>query len=384
MPIFSASEIQRRQHQILGLLKGDCLVVVSFHNSYYVSGFPMRQFGRYSVTMLFQDSDPVMLVPAFEVEGAAGQSPIEDIRTYGDSAPPIDVVSASIAKVLSQRGVRNVGIEAEGMPAAMLNRLVDLLPEAKFVDESAKIDRVRLVSSPEELAYLRTAAAIADAGMADMLKRIEPGILETGLVSGAYRAMEPLASDGLDVQTFCYMQQNERSAQCHASAMPIPIGKRGFVELLVECEVWHYQVSVERPVLLGETSPELRLAYDSALQAFRGARDAVRPGVTFAGVDAVSRGILSSAGYANVMSGAGLVRNVLHHTGGRLPTGELRPYNDQVLEPGISMTIEPWALIEGIGGVRFCDPVVVSDGGYESLGTTPVEVLTVGSIGASL
>lgn len=384
MPIFSPSEVRRRQSEITARLEADCLVVASFHNSYYASGFPMRQFGRYAVTILFRDGDPVLLVPEFEVTGAAEQSPIEDIRTYGDMGRPLDVIPQAVAAVLSERRVREVGVEAEGMPAAMLTRLGDLMPGVSFVDQTSHVDGVRLVSSDEELGYLRKAASIADAGMADLLARVEPGVLETALVSGAYRAMEPLVTDGLDVQMFCYMQQNERSAQCHASALPLPIGDKGFVEFYVECEVWHYQVCIERPVLLGEPDETLEHAYDTALQAFRGARAAVRPGATFASVDAVSRSILTNAGFTDVMSGAGLVRNVLHHTGGRLPEGELRAYNDRRLEPGISLTVEPWALVEGIGGVRFCDPVVVTADGYESLASTPADVLSAGRLGGLL
>ena len=377
-PIFSEVEIERRQTEICAVLEADCLVVTSFHNSYYSSGFPMRQFGRYAVTLLFRDSDPVLLVPTFELSGARLQSPINDIRTYGDTAPPLDLVARAVASVISERGVSHVGIEAEGMPAALMTRLADLLRGASLTDQSSAIDRVRLVSSEEELAYLRKAAAIADAGMHELLALVEPGVLETELVAAAYRAMEPLIADGLDVHLNCYMQQNERSAECHASAMPVPISEQGFVELLVECEVWHYQVSIERPVLLGAPDAELRHAYDVALLAYRGARDAVRPGATFASVDAVSREILTSSGYENVMSGAGLVRNVLHHTGGRLPEGELRAYNQRSLEPGISLTIEPWALVDGIGGVRFCQPVVVTAGGYEELASTPDDVLAAG------
>lgn len=384
MPIFSPSEVRRRQREITARLEAECVVVSSFHNSYYASGFPMRQFGRYAVTVLFRDGDPVLLVPEFEVAGAAEQSPIEDIRSYGDMGRPLEVITQAIADVLSQRGVREVGVEAEGMPAAMLTRLSDLMTGVSFVDQTSHIDDVRLVSSEEELNYLKKAAAIADAGMRDLLSRVEPGVLETTLRAGAYAAMEPLVSEGLDVQTHCYMQQNERSAQCHASALPVPIGQTGFVEFYVECEVWHYQVSIERPVLLGEPDPVLLRAYETAVEAFRGAREAVRPGATFASVDAVSRGILTNAGFTNVMSGAGLVRNVLHHTGGRLPEGELRAYNHRQLEPGISLTVEPWSLIEGIGGVRVCDPVVVTTDGYESLSSTPDDVRAAGHLGGVL
>ena len=158
MPIFSPSEIQRRQDKISAAMSADCLVIPSFHNSYYASGFPMRQYGRYAVTVLFRDGDPALLVPEFEVEGAREHSPIADVRLYGDTGPPVDVVSRCIAKLLDERSATRIGLEAEGMPALMSTRLRELMPDAEFVDQTSCVNNVRLVSSEEELGYLRRAA----------------------------------------------------------------------------------------------------------------------------------------------------------------------------------------------------------------------------------
>jgi Xaa-Pro aminopeptidase len=52
-----------------------------------------------------------------------------------------------------------VGIEAGGMPAAMYLLFQSLLPGTPFIDVMHVIDDVRMVSSPEEIAYIREAAA---------------------------------------------------------------------------------------------------------------------------------------------------------------------------------------------------------------------------------
>jgi Xaa-Pro dipeptidase len=374
-PIFSASEIERRQRVITDRLRADCVVIPSFHNSYYASGFPMRQFGRYSITILFRDSDPVIIAPTFEAAGIATNSPIEDVRYYLDDGSPIEVTSKLIAGILRERQVRAVGIEAEGMSAAMVARLRDALPRAEFIDESASIDITRLASSEEELAYLRKAVEIGDVGMGALLDAMRPGADETRLAAVAVAAMVARAVPGLDVHGNCYMQQNERSAECHASALAIPIGDEGFVEVYVECEVWHYQCSIERPVLLPFRSEELERATLVAREALFAARDALGPGIEYHAVDAASRKVLINAGYPEVMSGAGIVRNIIHHTGGRIPQGELRFYNRRTLEPGTSITIEPWALIPSGGSPRYCDPVAVTDTGWERLGTTTDDLI---------
>ena len=369
-PIFSASEIIRRQREIVRRLEAECVVIPSFHSSYYASGFPMRQFGRWSVTILFKEHPPALIVPVFELSGARRQSPIADIRTYDDSRPPIPSVVRVVAEILGERRVSVVGIEGEGANYAMTVALASALPRLELRDETAAIDAVRLVSSPEEVGLLRMASEIADAGMTAMLSSLRFGVAETDVAAAGMRRMEDLSEEGFDVQGFCYMQQNERTAECHASAHQVPIGRKGFVELLAECEVWHYQASIERPVLLGVPDERLDRIYDTSLEAARAARAAVKPGATFAQVDAASRDVLIAGGLTNVMSGAGLVRNVLHHTGGRMAAGDLRPYNEQTLRPGMTLTIEPWSLVDGVGGVRFCDPLVVTETGHERLADT--------------
>src|SRR5262249_19712558 len=159
-------EIQRRQRAIVSRLRADCVVVPSFYNSYYASGFPMRQFARYCITILFRDGDPVIVAPAFEQGGIAKNSPIEDVRLYLDDGAPIEVTSKLVASILRERRVGTVGIEGDGMPATMADRLRAELPGAELVDETAALDETRLASSDEELAYLRKAVEIGDVGMA--------------------------------------------------------------------------------------------------------------------------------------------------------------------------------------------------------------------------
>ena len=62
--IFSEAEIRRRWDAVRNRLGSvDCAVVPSFHNSYYLSGVPILQWGRFAITLLFRDSDPVLIIP---------------------------------------------------------------------------------------------------------------------------------------------------------------------------------------------------------------------------------------------------------------------------------------------------------------------------------
>lgn len=377
--LFSDAEMRRRWDGVRSrLAHAECVVSPTFHNSYYLSGVPVKQWGRFAITVLFRDHEPVLVLPEFEQTAAASLSPIRDVRTYrDDEAPSLDAACRRVADALRERSVRVVGIESFGMSVAMFDRLRVTLPEVAFADETAAIDETRIRSSEEEIAFLREACRLSALGMHTVLEGLRPGALETRLSEEARLAMERGARADLQVDATAYMQQGERSLLCHAGSTNEPITAGQLTEVVCEAHVWHYQGTVARGILVGSPPPEVERAYAVMLQAYRESCAAVRPGATFAEIDGIGRRILNEAGYDGATNGAGLIRNINDHTGGRIPTGDLRPYNTRPLEPGMVISVEPWALVPGVGGPRHCDLMLVTETGGELLSDVPIGELRV-------
>ena len=379
MPIFSRDEIERRWEEVRACLgEAECVVAPSFHNSYYLSGVPVLQWGRFAITVLFRDREPVLILPASEETAARSHSPIGDLRLYQDSdGPSLQTAARLTAAVLREAPVASVGVEARGMPAAMYLLLQEMLTDAVLIDVSDAVDDVRLVSSAEEIRYIRSAASAASAGMRTVLERLRPGLGETELAGHTRLAMQRAVEPGMQASVACYMQQGERSLECHADSTSAPIGEGVMVEVVCECEVWHYQAAVERCVLVGDVPREVERAYTAMLEAFRACGAAVRPGGTFAEADEAARRVLMDAGYDRITNGSGLARNIVHHTGGRIEAGNLRVHNRRAFEPGMVVSVEPWALVPGVGGPRHCDTVLVTEDGNEPLTKVEAGVLRV-------
>jgi len=377
MAIFSAPELFRRWNEVLARLDGEeCYIALSFHNSYYLSGLPMQQWGRFSITVLFPGNEPVLITPDFEELAALDNSPIADVRYYRDEQGPSHPVALTmLAEVLAEKGVQVAAIEGEALPWSAYEVLVKAAPGVRFIDRTDIVDEVRLVSSPEELKYIREASRLVDVCMQAILDAAQPGMTEIELAGIGRQAMERAASLDYSLNTSCYLQQGERSANCHARPFDTPLEEGNIIEVICEAEVEYYQASLERPIIIGIGSPEVERATEVAAESFAAAVAEVKPGNTFGAVDKAGRAVLQAAGYNRIPTGAGLVRGVLHHTGGRTERGELRMHNDRVLQPNMVVTVEPWAIIPGVGGPRHTDVIRVTEDGNEFITTTPGGVL---------
>jgi len=121
-----------------------------------------------------------------------------------------------------------------------------------------------------------------------------------------------------------------------------------------------------RMVHVGPATPKYRRAYSAVLEAQLAAIDAVKPGATTNSVDRAARGTLKRHG---------LEREFIHSTGHGLgleihELPRIGRKDKTKLEAGMAITIEPGVYIEGWGGIRIEDTVLVTPSGCEILTPT--------------
>ena len=110
--------------------------------------------------------------------------------------------------------------------------------------------------------------------------------------------------------------------------------------------------------------------YRAVLEAQLAAIATVRAGVSTVAVDRVAR---------KVLKGYGLDRAFVHSTGHGLgleihEPPRLGKRDKARLEAGMAITIEPGVYLEGFGGIRIEDTVVVTESGCEILTPTSKEL----------
>jgi Xaa-Pro aminopeptidase len=124
---------------------------------------------------------------------------------------------------------------------------------------------------------------------------------------------------------------------------------------------------------VGSVSTEVRGVYDAVLEAQQAAIDAVRAGVRVGQVDHAARKILQQHGLARYFThstGHGVGLEI--HEAPRVAKGQ-----QEILRPGMVITIEPGVYLRDKWGVRIEDMVVVTEHGCEVLAPNQKEFIVI-------
>jgi Xaa-Pro aminopeptidase len=129
-----------------------------------------------------------------------------------------------------------------------------------------------------------------------------------------------------------------------------------------------------RTFAAGTPPPDLAQAYAVCLEAQLVALAAVRPGVTGVEADWAARGVIEEAGFGGAFGhGLGHGVGLLIHEAPRLSTE-----SSDTLAAGNVFSVEPGIYLDGAGGIRIEDLVVLRDEGPEILTGFTKELVQVG------
>jgi Xaa-Pro aminopeptidase len=287
---------------------------------------------------------------------------------------------------LTAAGVKKCAFDAGQTSVAALESMKKELPgtvrRSFFIATDGLVARIRQVKDEDEIGRMRRAAALGCGLFDAVLQHVATGTTETQ-VAAQLEFMARLA--GVEAMSFeTIVASGERSALPHGRATQAKLPKRGFVTLDFGVLLGGYCSDMTRTVHLGKASAQEWDVYHSVLEAQQAAVAAVAPGVSCGQVDEAARSVLRSAGLEKAFAhstGHGVGLEI--HEGPRVAARQ-----EQVLKPGMVITIEPGAyLSRGAGlrnrrpgsrakgvhpvakafGVRIEDMVLVTESGHEVL-----------------
>lgn len=354
------SHSQRRQQVLRELpeLKADVLIVSGLPNVRYLSGFTGS-----NALLLLSKAHAILLT-----------DPRYTIQANSESDCVVRIARGSLfevaSKVIKAHRWRSAAIERNRLTFGGYLELRERLGSATtLIPTSGLVEKYRMVKSPAEVAAIRGSVATNSKAFRQAVGKIKDGMTENDLATEIEYRMRRNGAEKPAFETI--VASGPRTALPHAQPTTEKLHKLLLVDM--GCMQAGYASDMTRMLHLGKPGAETRKLYKAVLESQLAAIGAVRSGVKAGDIDRAARRVLKAHGFE---------KQFVHSTGHGLgleihEPPRLGKRDATYLEAGMVITIEPGAYIEGVGGVRVEDTVLVTESGCEILTPTPKELLIV-------
>jgi Xaa-Pro aminopeptidase len=271
---------------------------------------------------------------------------------------------AALAGELSGR----IGFEADDLTYGRYETLA--AGELELVPRRGLVEALRLVKDETELEAVRAASALTNDAYARLASEPFVGRTERDLAWRMEELFHELGADGPAFETIVAAGPNGARPHTVPGQREIEAGETVVIDAGARLD--GYCSDCTRTFATGLLPERLKEAYQVCLEAQLAGLEAVRAGVTGIDADAAARTRIEGAGFGEAF-GHGLGHGVgmdIHEA------PRLARESTDTLTAGSVVTVEPGIYLEGLGGIRIEDLVIVRDGEPEVLTSFSKDLIT--------
>ena len=381
------AELESRRERLLEHVRREDLAGYVLFDASYIQYFTSFNFLATERPVIFAQSaagEMVVLVPEFEVERVRAETTFERVEAYPEY-PGTEHPMRILARVLGELGIKgSVGADQDGYPGILGYQgpgLGDATGSA-VAPLAVVIESMMVRKSENEIALIRESARWCERAHRLLQEYTRPGVTEAeASLRAGYEATlamlrelgdtyggQQASSDG--VSAGYRGQIGLRSSWAHAVAHNIEFQAGDMLVTETSAPIWGYNAELERGMVIGPPTDEMRRLFDHTVAAQQVAFDTLRPGVTCADVDgAVLRYFQENDLLPYWRQHVGHAIGLRNHEAPFLDLGDFTP-----VEPGMVFTIEPGLYAGDLGGFRHSDTVAVTPDGIDILTDYPRDI----------
>jgi Xaa-Pro aminopeptidase len=376
-----ARELLDRQDRVRETLRREGRAAMVFFGStsiFYLTGFAFIPTERPLVFILPAEGESALFVPRLEKEHArvmgAAVDMVADYPEYPGETHPMRL----LAGLLGDLGLagRPLAADAPGYGSAW-GYVGPKLQEVLGGDEPALIPKLvedlRVRKSEAEVGLIRESGRWGNLAHALLQDYSVPGANETDISARASMeataAMIKTLGPGYDPRggggagAGFRGQIGPHSANPHAVTRNARLRTGDVLVTGAGATVWGYNSELERTMFVGPPSAEQKRFFEHMLALQDIAFEAIRPGRPCSDVDRAVRTYFDKHQlWPYWRHHVGHALGILGHEAPFFDSGD-----DTVIEPGMVFSVEPGLYVEGLGGFRHSDTLVVTGDGVEFL-----------------
>ena len=335
----------------------DAYLVTDTKNVYYFTGF--RDISEATLNLLITPEDEsILLVSQLSLSAANKNAKNCSVRGvyFGEK------IINKLIDLIKKLGAKT--IHFDNLSSKTYIEITERL-DTNFVPNPELVMDLRRVKDETELAHIRKACKLATIGIQAGIEAIKPGVKEYEIAAVMEYAMRAMGSEGASFETI--VASGPRSAYPHGLANNRMIKKGDLVTIDLGATYAGYCSDITRTVVASEPSPKQSRILNLVFRAQGEAFQKFCAGAKAKDVDASARNVLTDGGY-----GKYFIHGLGHGVGLSVHESPvLSPSSEDILEEGNVVTNEPGVYIEGFGGVRIEDMVLIRKNRVERLTVAP-------------
>ena len=315
---------------------------------------------------LVTDGESALLVtsPMFR-DAAPKQASVDEIVIFD----PPQKADEALKKALAGKGFRRLAIQADKLSLGRYRQLVEHLGERRLVELKAIVDEARAAKDASELRLIRKTVKIAEDAFSELIAggaKALIGRTEKELSHELERLMRQRNADGQGFPGGIIVGSGPNAASCHHFPTTRKCRANEVVLFDWGAELDAYRSDITRVVYLKQPPAKLAEAHPVVEAALAAATAQVGPGADGKAIDAAARQVLADGGYGDLRHGTGHGLGLDIHE-----APSLGKTSESKLKAGHVVTVEPGIYLDGLGGIRLEDDVLVTEKGRTILTKLP-------------
>ncbi|MFP3982234.1 MAG: M24 family metallopeptidase [Desulfurivibrionaceae bacterium] len=338
----------------------DAVLIASPENRRYLSGFspPDGSLTETSGWLLIPaEGGPCLLTdPRFRLE-AEKEAP--DFRTVIYSRSLL----SSLRDLLKEQEIRQLAFESRALLHSTYLELADKLSGTgiEITPLENLVERMRLRKGPGELEKIKASVRLNEEVFQEAYQRLEPGMTEIEVALDLERTMRLKGAEGPSFPTIVAGGPSGAAPHAVPGGRPLREGEPVIIDMGLILD--GYCSDMSRTIILGKPDRQTTERIRLVRRAQQAAIQVIRAGIPAREVDRTARSLIADEGMGNYFNhglghGVGLA---VHEA------PSLNRRNRKKLREGMVVTVEPGIYIQGWGGIRLENMVVVKKDGCEVL-----------------
>jgi Xaa-Pro aminopeptidase len=349
-----ARYLARRDHlrKLLKKKELPAILITNFVNVTYLTGFS----GDDSYLLVRENGDTIISDSRYTTQ-IQEECPGLELAVRKNNEGMIKAVEKQLQSFKPQK----LGIEGDSMTLTTRGLLENKMPKWEFVATSSMVESLRTIKDKQEIETIRRSIHYAARGFDVIRATLRKNKSEIDIRNDLEYHMRLFGAEDRGFPSI--VANGPRAALPHAVPTEKKVESADLLLIDWGAKYEGYISDMTRVLITGKITSKIRRIYQLVLKAQEAAIQAIEPGVACGEIDKIARDIITDGGHGRHFGhGLGHGLGLVVHEQPRFAKE-----NKTILRPGMVVTVEPGIYLEGWGGVRIEDDILVTRGGHEVL-----------------